>query len=280
MQVNKKVCGSVALVGFMFMGLNAYAGEMGAQTDVNSTGHVYAAVFGGGGTAQSSSLSVMGTAFFTEAIGGPLAVNAFGQSNTRSTGVIGAHVGYEWAEKTLGASQWHFSPATELEGYYLGKRTIAGNDVNNDTTRLVEHNFFTSYPTRTGVFLINGVMNIHHSNLEKVHPYVGIGLGTAIMSISGASSIQTSPIEPGINHYNSDANALTSGFAAQPKVGVSFNITKQSLVFVEYRFLYITPTDYTFGSTMYTDHAPTSPWNVKIGAQRYSLGTVGLQYDL
>lgn len=272
----------MTLVGLMCLGVNTHAGEMATQTDSHSNGHVYASIFGGGGKAESSSLSQMGTAFFTEAAGGPLAVNAFGKSNTSSTGLIGAQLGYQWKEKSLEQfnSKLSYSPATELEGYYLGKRTISGNDINNEIDRLAEHNFFTSYPTRTSVFLINGVLNIHHSSFEKFHPYVGMGFGAAVMSISGATSVQTSPKEIGINHYNSDGDSLVNAFAAQPKVGVSFNVNQQAHIFVEYRFLYITPTNNTFGSTVYADHAPTSSWNVKIGSQNYNLGTVGLQYDL
>lgn len=283
MRLNNKLSGSVTLVGFMLLvGSEAYADGINVKTESQSMGHAYAGIFGGGGTVTGNNMSQQGTAFFAEASGGPLAVNAFGESDTQSTGVIGAHVGYQWEAQAIEQlnSKWRFAPATELEGYYLGNRSITGYDVNNDTARLDEHNFLVTYPTRTGVFLINGIMNINHSNLEKFHPYVGIGLGTAVMSVSGATSTQTAPAEPGINHYNSDDSDTKSSFAAQPKIGLSYILSKKSLIFVEYRFLYITSTDFTFGSTAYPTHAATTNWNVKIGAQRYNMGTIGFQYDL
>lgn len=36
------------------------------------------------------------------------------------------------------------TPAVELEGYYLGKSRFTGHDLNNDTTRLPEHDFLVS----------------------------------------------------------------------------------------------------------------------------------------
>src|SRR5690348_16656275 len=74
----------------------------------------YVSVFGGGGIATGSDVTQSGTAFFSEAEGGPLAVRAKGQTDSRSVGFVGLQVGHEWS---LGPSSGVL-PALELEGFY------------------------------------------------------------------------------------------------------------------------------------------------------------------
>ena len=124
-----------------------------------------------------------------------------------------------------------------MEGYYLGGVTIKGDDINNDTDRLAEHDFFVSYPMRTGVYLVNAVLNINNSDFSKFNSYIGVGIGSAVVSIYNANSTQTSPYEPGVNHYNSDPNDTTVTFAAQPKIGLRWNFNQNTSMFAEYRFL-------------------------------------------
>ena len=132
----------------------------------------------------------------------------------------------------------------------------------------------------TGVFLINAVLKANHVDVGNFHPYLGVGFGTALIAISGANSTQTPPPEPGINHYNSRSSDTATAFAAAPKVGVSFDLMKSTSMFIEYRFLYLSATDYTFGSTVYPTHVATSNWDATIGSQYYNMGTIGFQYDL
>ena len=257
------------------------AGTMG--TDVPSpSDRIYVGVFGGGTGISTGDISQKGTAFFPEADGGALAVNARGTSNNGSTWLVGGHVGFRWSSRVLDniSPQWTFSPATELEGYYLGSHTLSGAELNNETTRLTEHDFHVKYPEKTGVFLVNAILNAGSSSFEKLNPYVGVGVGMAVNVISGASSTQVAPYEAGVNHYNSDPSDSALLFAAQPKVGVSFKCNKNTSIFAEYRFLYLSSTDYTFGSTVYPTHVTTTSWNAKLGSQYYNMGTIGINYDL
>ena len=272
---------SIVYILFASSGSAMYAGAMGTES-VASKGGVYVGAFGGGGATTSSNLSQGGTAFLAEASGGPLAVNSNGESSRTSAWIAGGHVGYQWTARPVNHinSNWTYAPATELEGYYLGGASLSGNELNNDTTRLNEHDFFVTYPMHTGVVLVNAVLNANHSDLGKFHPYIGVGAGTAVISIRGANSTQKSPSEPGVNHYNSDTNDTRIAFAAQPKIGVSFDLNQNANMFVEYRFLYLSASDYTFGSTVYPTHVATSNWDVKIGSQYYNMGTIGIHYDL
>lgn len=257
----------------------SYAGSMGPAM-LSSPGKAYVSVFGGAGTFSSFNISQFGAAFFEPELGGPLAVDAFGSTNHVTTGFVGGNAGYQWSSFNLFNTPIGLAPAVELEGYSLGKNTFSGHDINNDTTRLPEHDFFVSYPTTTGVFLINAIANFDVVNQQRLHPYVGAGFGAAVLSITNANSTQVAPAEVGVNHYNSDTNSTDTTFAGQVKAGLSFDLTKHISVFGEYRWLYLSDSSYTFGSTVYPDHAATSSWLVKLGSQNYNLGAAGIRFSI
>lgn len=274
---------SIVSILLLLSGSPTQAGTMGAEV-ASPTDAIYVAAFGGGGGRTSAHLVQQGTALYSYDApqAGPLAVDAFGKSSSGSTWIVGGHVGYRWSDRSLNhiGSNWTFAPAAELEGYYLGQSTLRGDDLNNTSAATFEHDFHVTYPMQTGVFLVNAVLNANSSNLGRFHPYVGVGAGGGVVSISGANSLQTSPPEIGVNHYNSNSDDSSVAFAAQPKVGVSFNVTPNTNVFVEYRFLYISATNFTFGSTSYPTHVATTNWNVQIESQYYNIGTAGIQFDL
>ncbi len=279
-KIAQTLCQSIMIASAVSLSGNIYAGMMGETTVNLSPGQFYIGVFGGGGGATSDTLAQLGSAYYSSTAGGPLAVNAFGNSSVSGAWLAGLNVGYQWSPILFNKTQsnWTLSPAIEIEGYDVGN-TITAVELNNETARLTEHDFHAGYPMNTGVFLVNGLLSLNHSLFNTVHPYLGVGAGTAMISITNAHSDQTAPAEPGINHYNSDPNASTVAFAVQPKIGLHFDINQHGSIFVEYRFLYISPTDYTFGSTVYPSHVATSSWNVKMGAMLYNFGTVGIRFN-
>ena len=240
----------------------------------------YLGIFGGGGTFSADHLNQTGTALYGPGQGGPLAVNANGSGSTSAIGVGGINFGYQWKKPNdQPESQWGLVPAAEFEGYYLGG-TQTGENLNNITNRLPEHDFRVTYPMNTGVLLVNGVLNIGNFYKNKLHSYVGAGIGTAIISISNANSSQTAPTEPGINHYNSNPNASDWTFATQAKAGLLLDLTSYMSIFAEYRFLYLSSSNYTFGSTQYPTHIATTNWSVNISGLCNNIGTIGLQFKL
>lgn len=246
------------------------------------SGRIYLSLFGGFAQSNKVDLSQYATAFFREDTqGGPLAVDSFGQTDSRHAGLFGANVGYQWA--ALFPNQcnrtWSISPAVEWEGFVLGKTSFESTEVNNATDRLADHDFHVIYPIRTGVFLTNFVVNINSCYFGKFHPYVGIGLGSAVSRISNASSIQTAPPEL-TNHYNANPSDNDSTFAAQPKVGLRYDFCKNVGAFIEYRYLYMASSNFDFGSTVATTHVPTSNWVVRMDPQRYNSGTIGIRFSL
>ncbi len=241
-------------------------------------GKLYAGLFGGSGWSNHFDGSQFGTAFFVEAQGGPLAVNAFGQLDNKSTFFLGAQLGYQAQEICLHGSAWTVAPAIELEGFAMSNRSFKGTFTNDNILRLPEHDFNVAYPMSRTVFLANAVFNFNNPCL-LVQPYIGFGIGSSIVTISDANSAQVNPPEAGINHYNSKSSDTNSSFAGQIKLGLSYDIIEFVSVFAEYRWLYLANTHYVFGSTVYPNHVETSPWQVNLNAQRYNLGNVGVRLN-
>jgi hypothetical protein len=268
----------------LLLGSAVHAGTMGTES-IDAPGTIYIGAFGGAGSLSGTEMTQSGVSFYPEAAGGPLLVNAHGTSDSSSVWLVGGHLGYQWPSnifKTLNNinAKFTLTPATELEGYYIGGIKVRGDDINSETARLDEHDFLDTYPSSVGVFLVNAVLSVNASDFEQFHPYVGVGAGASVISISNASSIQLSPPEPGINHFNGKTDNTATSFAAQAKVGMNFNLNQGANVFIEYRFLYLAATNYVFGPTAYPGHNVTTPWNVTIGNHYYSMGTAGIQYDL
>src|SRR5262245_8532629 len=78
---------------------------------------VYVGVFGGGGFSSDTDVTQLGTAFFVEAQGGPMAINATGRTDGDGTWFVGAQVGHEWSSGSA------VLPAFELEGFHLDAGT-------------------------------------------------------------------------------------------------------------------------------------------------------------
>lgn len=240
---------------------------------------LYFGIFGGGGSSNKINANQFGTAFFTEAAGGPLAVNALGQLGSESATFFGAQLGYQARGICINpCSHWSLGPTAELEWYAMGKRTFNGTLINN-TDRIDEHDFIVSYPMHRNVFLANAVLSFNKPHLP-IHPYIGLGIGNAIIRISSASSTQTNPPEAGFNHYNASTSYTTSVFAGQIKLGLSYDINRYFSVFADYRWLYLASSDFIFGSTVYPSHVATSSWQVTLDPQRYNLGNIGIRFSL
>lgn len=232
----------------------------------------YVGIFGGGGSRSGSTVSQFGTAYFVEAAGGPLAVDAKGRTNSGGVGFGGAHLGYEWSHGTS------LQPALELEGFHMAsnqqRATLA-----NPTNRLNEHSFDTTFPTSTTVLLANVVVGFR-TPYQGITPYIGGGIGAANVSIKGATSTQTDPAEPGINHFNTSPDASAWTFAAQAKAGARMALGNSgAYLFGEYRYLYVGAVDQVFGSTSYPGHVPTSPWTVSIDGTSYHLAAGGIGFS-
>ena len=89
-----------------------------------------------------------------------------------------------------------------------------------------------------------------------------------------------SPLEADVNHFNGNPNDTTAAFAAQTKVGLNYAFNEHVSLFAEYRWLYISAADFTFGSTSYPSHVATTSWSGNLGAQNYNLGVGGIRFTI
>lgn len=264
----------------LFMALfvsNGYSGTMGA---VVAEPNAYFSVFGGGGTLNNLSIKLLGTSFQSLASGGTLAVNGFGHTGSTSQWLVGANMGYIFQNILFPFyDQGTVKPVAEVEGYYIGKRTLNAFQTNIGSTRVEEHDFYTGAPMQSGVGLVNALLSFSHNTYSQWHPYVGGGVGAAVVSINKAHSIDLAPGEGAISYFNGSPSHANTAFAAQAKAGLNYQWTPNWSIFGEYRYLYLSPTTFTLGSTVATGHVPTSPWTVELASQSYNLGSAGIRYS-
>ena len=231
--------------------------------------------FGGWGYRFSSNHATQsGTAFFPASAGGPLAVNAKGRLRSNSFGFGGVHFGYEWMQHHHPEHSFRLTPGAELEAYYFAY-SQKGDDLINPT--VLEHDFEDKFPMRAYTVLANATLAFDN-NYTYVSPYIGGGVGTNMMWIHGATSTQTSPPEPGINHFNSKTHAFDWVFAVQAKAGLRYTFYDHYRLFADYRFHYASHSKYNFGATVYPSHVPTTKWKVKFRHALYNLFSAGIDF--
>ena len=240
---------------------------------------LYIGVFGGETYSNRAKIRQTGVAFFTEALGGPLAIDARGHSKKKSSGFGGVQIGYEWSQsQACCCSNWSFAPAAELEAFFYRHNHKA--HLINPTIRLSEHDFRDSFRTDVGVYLLNGVLSINNCCFRSLSPYIGGGIGAANLRLRKAKSFQVEPPELGVNHFNSKREDTDWAFAAQAKAGLRYNFCERFHIFAEYRLVFVDTNKFNLGSTVYPNHAPTTTWNVDVKRQWFNSWAIGIQFDL
>lgn len=275
-----RLFGNTRLLGLLAL-LSLNASLMACECcDPYDCSRLYVGAFGGGIYLNSTKVSQMGTAFSTQASGGPLAVNARGHTKGTSSGLGGAQIGYEWSTwpRNIGYTDWSIASAVEMEAFWYSY--TAEGRLTNPTNRLPEHAFYDSFRVDTGVYLANAVFSLNNANFGPLSPYVGAGIGATRLSIRNATGTQVAPPEPTINHFNSKTSDSSWAFAAQAKAGLRYHVSNAFHVFGEYRYLFVDSSNYIFGSAVYPTHVPTSPWNVKVNITHCNAFVFGIQYDL
>lgn len=238
---------------------------------------MYVGAFGGGIFSNSTRVIQMGTAFFSEIDSiGPLPINASGHTKSTSSGFGGVQIGYEWSKCCC--SDWTIAPALELEGFWFNL-TKKGHLI-NAIGSLEEHDFVNSFRIDSGVYLVNAVLSLKSPCMRCFTPYIGGGIGATRINIRDAKSIQVSPVEPGINHFNSRRNDASWAFAAQAKAGLRYTFCEKFHLFGEYRYLFVDFSNYILGATEYPNHVPTSTWNIKVENIQYNAFAIGIQIDI
>lgn len=236
----------------------------------------YQTLFGGGGTMYLDHFKQRGTKLFPESAGGPQIVIAHGKPRNSSDLMVGMNFGYNYFSLAMN-KQLGVMIATEVESYYL-KNTIKGH-LKNQNSAFPNQTFYDSFPTHTGTLLFNSVVNFNIRRAPSIHPFLGAGIGTAMLTITAADSAQRNPAEPGINHFNLNTKSFNWVFAAQIKAGMKVALADQWRLVAEYRHLFLAPANFNFGGTQYPTHIPTTNWTVNYASTGSDMGSIGIEYS-
>ena len=115
------------------------------------------------------------------------------------------------------------------------------------------------------------------------------GLGFSAITLKNAESLQIAPANaiPGyettidngggaVNHFNTNTTASKNLMFGQLRFGTRIHASSKTAVSIDIRGTYRGPGEFTFGSTKYSDHAPTDNWTYIIGRHANMMLTAGL----
>lgn len=232
-----------------------------------------------------------------------LQVNVEGRTRSRHDPLVGLQVGHRFDD---GRSR--IVPALEIEAIYLAsdRRTNLVNSTDEIVTNIGmgdgqkaladprpliaeeygagRHRFDNRMQMRAHLIMANAVLGYQLS--DRFEPYVGGGVGAAVVGMRRAVSYQTNPFGPieqttdtheDVNHFNSDPNETRLTFAYLAKAGLQMRLTGQISSFIEYRFIHMNGADFEFGATQYTGHATTDRWSVHSGGMGVHAAIAGLR---
>lgn len=269
----------------------------------------YVGAFGGVANVGGQNVRQRSTAYRREDFALPgfrdfdLQVDVEGRTQSRHDPLIGVQLGHRFSG---GPSR--VVPGLEIEAMYLSSDrranlvnptdeivtnvgTGVGQNALADLRPLISkeygagrHRFDNRMRMRAGLVMANAVLGYRLS--DRFEPYVGGGVGVAVVGMRRAVSYQTNPFGPieqttdtneDVNHFNSDPNDTRLTFAYQAKAGLQVRITDRISSFVEYRFIHMNGADFDFGATRYAGHAPTDRWSVHSGGMGVHAGIAGLR---
>jgi hypothetical protein len=231
-----------------------------------------------------------------------LNVKVEGESKSAVGATFGFTYGNRWTKQDR---KWN--PGIEIDLFHtVGKHeSELSNPENEEVSNMVgpnqdkvielvdehygkgHHNFansmtMTSWNT-AGNFTLSYTIN------EKVSFNTALGVGFSAITLLDAESLQTSPAEavPGyettkdngggaVNHYNTKTVAYNNVLFGQLRFGTKIQFTPKIAWSLDARGTYRGATEFTFGSTKYTDHAPTDNWNYSIEKAIGVMLTTGL----
>ncbi len=231
-----------------------------------------------------------------------LNVKVEGESKSAVGATFGFTYGTRWTKQDR---KWN--PGIEIDFFHtVGKhKSELSNPENEEVTNVVgpnkdkviefvdehygkgHHNFANSMTVTTwntaGNFTLAYMIN------EKLAITSAIGLGISAITLKDAESLQTSPAaaDPGyettkdngggaVNHFNTKSDAFSNVLFGQLRFGTKFQFTPKIAWSLDARGIYRDATEFTFGSTKYTDHAPTDNWNYSVDKALGYMLTTGI----
>lgn len=152
---------------------------------------------------------------------------------------------------------------------------------------IFENEMNLNFYSTTGKIILQKSLN------EKTSIETSLGFGVTLLEAKNAISRQLSPSStpPGfettvdedggaVNHFNGKNNATGIARNLNWEIGVSKKIKDNLAFIIKGSSTCIGNSNFTFGSTQYSDHAPTDHWNLNLKSYfRFNLG-IGLQFKM
>lgn len=136
-------------------------------------------------------------------------------------------------------------------------------------------------------------LTLSYALSEKISLNGGLGVGFSAVTLKEAESKQSSPApaDPGfettkdnnggiVNHFNSRSIASCNVPFGQFRIGANFQLTNKLALTLEARSMLQGKGTYNFGSTIYSDHAPTNNWVYTIDKGYTQTLSMGLRISL
>ena len=132
-------------------------------------------------------------------------------------------------------------------------------------------------------------LTLSYNFSSKISINGALGVGFTAAKLKKAESLQSSPapVDPGyetttdnggglVNHFNSQPNASNNLMFGQFRLGTKIQLMKNLALRIDARGMFMGESNFIFGSTKYTDHAPTDNWTYMIDKSVTYMITTGL----
>ena len=132
-------------------------------------------------------------------------------------------------------------------------------------------------------------LTLSYNFSSKISINGALGVGFTAAKLKNAESLQSSPapVDPGyettidnggiiVNHFNTQPNASNNLMFSQFRLGTKIQLVKNLALRIDARGMYMGESKFIFGSTKYTDHAPTDNWTYIIDKSVIYMITAGL----
>lgn len=172
--------------------------------------------------------------------------------------------------------------------------TIFAGSNANAVQAYVEKHYGTGHHKFSNTMTMNSwnaatSLTLSYDFSTKISVNGGLGIGFSAVKLREAKSFQSSPApeDPGyettndngggiVNHFNSQPNASNSLMFSQFRLGTKIQLVNKVTLRLDARGIYAGENNFIFGSTKYSDHAPTDNWTYMIDRSLIYIISLGL----
>lgn len=190
------------------------------------------------------------------------------------------------------------SQKSKLSNPNTEKVTILNGPNANAVIALVEEHYGAGHHKFSNTMTMNSWnvatnLTLSYDFSTKISVNGGLGIGFTAVKLKEANSFQSSPApaDPGyettkdngggiVNHFNSQPIASNSLMFSQFRLGTKIQLINKVALKLDARGIYSGENKFVFGSTKYSDHAPTDNWTYTIDNSLMYIITLGLSVNI